>query len=163
MQAFLRFYWHISTKIIFFDFFLQNRLTNLFECDIIICVGYLGVAQIGSALPWGGRGRRFKSCHSDQSKGFVVRNRAFYFFPYAHEHLKTSKGFSGYFVLKTGIFSNLDAYKLGVHSFLPDFQIIFILKYRCNKSALQICCQQMLSIFGYMQINIAGRFNVSVS
>ena len=27
---------------------------------------YLGVAQIGSALPWGGRGRRFKSCHSDQ-------------------------------------------------------------------------------------------------
>ena len=29
---------------------------------------YLGVAQIGSALPWGGRGRRFKSCHSDQLK-----------------------------------------------------------------------------------------------
>ena len=51
----------------------------------------------------------------------------------------------------------MDAYKLGVHSFLPDFQIIFILKYRCNKSALQICCQQMLSIFGYMQINIAGQ------
>ena len=30
-----------------------------------ICVRNLGVAQIGSALPWGGRGRRFKSCHSD--------------------------------------------------------------------------------------------------
>ena len=29
---------------------------------------YLGVAQIGSARPWGGRGRRFKSCHSDQLK-----------------------------------------------------------------------------------------------
>ena len=27
-----------------------------------------GVAQIGSALPWGGRGRKFKSCHSDQLK-----------------------------------------------------------------------------------------------
>ena len=26
----------------------------------------LGVAQHGSALPWGGRGRKFKSCHSDQ-------------------------------------------------------------------------------------------------
>ena len=26
-----------------------------------------GVAQIGSALPWGGRGRGFKSRHSDQS------------------------------------------------------------------------------------------------
>lgn len=23
------------------------------------------VAQFGSALPWGGRGRRFKSCRSD--------------------------------------------------------------------------------------------------
>ena len=29
---------------------------------------YLGVAQFGSALPWGGRGRKFKSCHSDQEK-----------------------------------------------------------------------------------------------
>ena len=57
---------------------------------------------------WGGRGRRFKSCHSDQLKGFVVRNRAFYFFPFAHEHLKTSKGFSGYFVLKTGSLTNTD-------------------------------------------------------
>ena len=27
----------------------------------------LGVAQFGSALPWGGRGRRFKSCHSDHN------------------------------------------------------------------------------------------------
>ena len=26
----------------------------------------LGVAQFGSALPWGGRGRGFKSRHSDQ-------------------------------------------------------------------------------------------------
>ncbi len=33
------------------------------------------MAQIGSALPWGGRGRRFKSCHSDQNKH---DNRAVY-------------------------------------------------------------------------------------
>ena len=37
-----------------------------------------------------------------------MRNRAFYFFPYAHEHLKTSKGFSGYFVLKTRNLTNTD-------------------------------------------------------
>lgn len=33
--------------------------------DILIKL-YLGMAQIGSALPWGGRGRLFKSGHSDQ-------------------------------------------------------------------------------------------------
>lgn len=27
----------------------------------------LNMAQFGSALPWGGRGRRFKSCYSDLS------------------------------------------------------------------------------------------------
>ena len=32
----------------------------------ILIVRLLGVAQIGSALPWGGRGRGFKSRHSDQ-------------------------------------------------------------------------------------------------
>ena len=25
-----------------------------------------GCGAVGSALPWGGRGRKFKSCHSDQ-------------------------------------------------------------------------------------------------
>ena len=28
-----------------------------------------GCGAVGSALPWGGRGRKFKSCHSDQDKG----------------------------------------------------------------------------------------------
>ena len=28
-------------------------------------IKYRDVAQLGSALPWGGRGRRFKSCRSD--------------------------------------------------------------------------------------------------
>ena len=27
-----------------------------------------GCGAVGSALPWGGRGRKFKSCHSDQEK-----------------------------------------------------------------------------------------------
>ena len=30
-----------------------------------------GCGAVGSALPWGGRGRKFKSCHSDQ----IRRNR----------------------------------------------------------------------------------------
>ena len=28
-----------------------------------------GCGAVGSALPWGGRGRKFKSCHSDQFGG----------------------------------------------------------------------------------------------
>ena len=38
--------------------------------DILIKL-YLGMAQIGSALPWGGRGRGFKSRYSDQNPSFV--------------------------------------------------------------------------------------------
>ena len=43
-------------------------------CAIIIYaflwkLSYPGVAQIGSALEWGSRGRRFDSCHSDQTCG----------------------------------------------------------------------------------------------
>ena len=30
-----------------------------------------GVAQFGSALEWGSRGRRFDSCHSDHEKSFI--------------------------------------------------------------------------------------------
>ena len=29
-----------------------------------------GCGAAGSALPWGGRGRKFKSCHSDQNRRF---------------------------------------------------------------------------------------------
>ena len=46
---------------------LKYPLTIEQHCDIIIYV-VRGVAQIGSALPWGGRGRGFKSRHSDQLK-----------------------------------------------------------------------------------------------
>ncbi len=37
-----------------------------------------GVAQFGSALEWGSRGRRFDSCHSDhRNKGHLVRGVPF--------------------------------------------------------------------------------------
>ncbi len=42
--------------------------------DILIIIGYnsrvayLGVAQFGSVLEWGSRGREFKSPHSDQNR-----------------------------------------------------------------------------------------------
>ena len=43
-----------------------------FQCAVIIISKwfetYPGVAQLGSALDWGSRGRRFKSCHSDHLK-----------------------------------------------------------------------------------------------
>ena len=36
-----------------------------------------GCGAAGSALPWGGRGRKFKSCHSDQTKIGDKRKNAF--------------------------------------------------------------------------------------
>ena len=43
-----------------------------FQCAVIIISKWFethpGVAQLGSALDWGSRGRRFKSCHSDHKK-----------------------------------------------------------------------------------------------
>ena len=37
-----------------------------------------GVAQFGSALEWGSRGRKFDSCHSDQKK--LVLNNGFFLY-----------------------------------------------------------------------------------
>ena len=34
-----------------------------------------GCGAVGSALPWGGRGRKFKSCHSDQENGRIISFR----------------------------------------------------------------------------------------
>ena len=48
--------------------FSKKDLLFLNSCDIILNVVNLGVAQLGRALPWGGRGRGFKSRHSDQQK-----------------------------------------------------------------------------------------------
>ena len=41
-------------------------------------VGYRGVAQFGSALEWGSRGRKFDSCHSDHKKGTCCFASAFF-------------------------------------------------------------------------------------
>ena len=40
------------------------------------------VAQLGSALPWGGRGREFKSHRSDQSKKYLGFAKDFYTLAY---------------------------------------------------------------------------------
>ena len=37
-----------------------------------------GCGAVGSALPWGGRGRKFKSCHSDQIKPKTNRFRLYF-------------------------------------------------------------------------------------
>ena len=49
-----------------FSYFFKKALDK-YPKTVYNVYCYLGVAQIGSALPWGGRGRRFKSCHSDQT------------------------------------------------------------------------------------------------
>ncbi len=36
------------------------------------------MAQLGSVLPWGGRGRRFKSCRSDFFKNIINNNQINY-------------------------------------------------------------------------------------
>ncbi len=38
----------------------------IYNLIVKLLILYLGVAQFGSALDWGSRGRKFKSCHSDQ-------------------------------------------------------------------------------------------------
>ena len=49
-----------------FSYFFKKALDK-YPKTVYNVYCYLGVAQIGSALPWGGRGRRFKSCHSDHN------------------------------------------------------------------------------------------------
>lgn len=43
--------------------YCQFQFKNYNECAL-----FRDVAQLGSALPWGGRGRQFKSDRSDQKK-----------------------------------------------------------------------------------------------
>ena len=50
-----------------FSYFFKKALDK-YPKTVYNVYCYLGVAQIGSALPWGGRGRRFKSCHSDHAE-----------------------------------------------------------------------------------------------
>ena len=46
--------------------FRNKCLTKQRKCDIILSLS--GCGAVGSALPWGGRGRPFKSGHSDQAR-----------------------------------------------------------------------------------------------
>ena len=49
----------------------------MIKCDIIFESQRSGCGAAGSALPWGGRGRKFKSCHSDQEE--IRKNLLFSF------------------------------------------------------------------------------------
>ena len=46
----------------------------------VVNTTYPGVAKFGIALDWGSRGRRFKSCHSDQKDKFLMKLVFFYLF-----------------------------------------------------------------------------------
>ena len=57
----------------------KKALTTRGKFDILFWQGYLvpcvsGCSAAGSVLDWGSRGRRFKSCHSDQ---MIQKNRRF--------------------------------------------------------------------------------------
>lgn len=71
-------YDNLQNIFCFFRKFLKKALDKCPKTVYnIYC--YLGVAQIGSALPWGGRGRRFKSCHSDQLNRLIIKIERFSF------------------------------------------------------------------------------------
>ena len=56
---------------------LKKHLPFWNRCSKIISVRkWLGVAQFGSVLEWGSRGRRFNSCHPDQRKPLVRKDEA---------------------------------------------------------------------------------------
>ena len=55
-------------------------LTILSASGILFWQGKSGCSAVGSVLDWGSRGRRFKSCHSDQLKPFFRwKERLFYY------------------------------------------------------------------------------------
>ena len=63
-----------------FSYFFKKALDK-YPKTVYNIYCYLGVAQIGSALPWGGRGRRFKSCHSDHERtNFCLPRQSSFFF-----------------------------------------------------------------------------------
>ena len=49
-----------------------------------------GCGAVGSALPWGGRGRKFKSCHSDHKTG-DVKSPVFFSFYGTFSKLEVAK------------------------------------------------------------------------
>lgn len=51
----------------------RKRLNTMYKASNDLL--YPGVAQIGSALEWGSRGRRFNSCHSDHNSMYLLIHR----------------------------------------------------------------------------------------
>ena len=78
---------------------------NLAERHRCIIKYRSGCGAVGSALPWGGRGRTFKSCHSDQIKPKTNRFRLYFLhfrgkierFPPLRHHPKFRKFFDHMF------------------------------------------------------------------
>ena len=60
------------------------KLLYHFDCAIISMLknSRRGVAQFGSALEWGSRGRKFDSCHSDQISTVILIELPCLFFAY---------------------------------------------------------------------------------
>ena len=64
---------------------LQKDLTNEKQYAIISrSQTTSGCGAVGSALPWGGRGRKFKSCHSDQKSVRMHNSYGFFLFVFVH-------------------------------------------------------------------------------
>ena len=65
-------------------------MTNIKICGIISkssrddAIKVSGCGAAGSALPWGGRGRKFKSCHSDQKSVRMHNSCGFFLFVIVH-------------------------------------------------------------------------------
>jgi len=58
------------TPFVFNEVILSNLLKKRMFSAIIFFVS--GCGAVGSVLPWGGRGRPFKSGHSDQNRSFKI-------------------------------------------------------------------------------------------
>ena len=65
---------HLENLRFFFSFFkksIDKQKSVCYNIKVDPMGWRSGCGAAGSALPWGGRGRKFKSCHSDQKSGFV--------------------------------------------------------------------------------------------
>ena len=78
---------------------------------------FRGVAQFGSALGSGPRGRRFESCHSDHQRNAICLPRHFAFFCALLAFFAISRGFSGFLSQKTGFRAAFTLFRSPIFSF----------------------------------------------
>ena len=83
-----------TIKLRFFSLFLKKDLLFPERRDIIRNASGCGAA--GSALDWGSRGRKFKSCHSDHEKSLFCLPRQERFFPAFRAKNKQIYAISGF-------------------------------------------------------------------